>query len=55
MTITQEQLDFITETLEDTVGFICGEEMISGESVYKIMECLAVAKQAEFQGLVTAD
>ena len=55
MTLTKEQLDLITETLEDTVEYICGEEMLAGETVYKVMECLAVAKQAEFQGLVTMD
>ena len=55
-TITRETNQFITETIEDTVSYICQElassgELISGETVYKVMECYALAKQAEYQGM----
>lgn len=55
ITITENQNQFVTETIEDMVEYICQEmadsgEIISGETVYKIIECFAIAKQAEFNG-----
>ena len=56
ITITPETNQLITETIEDTVSYICQElassgELISGETVYKVMECYALTKQAEYQGM----
>ena len=44
-------------TVEDAVQFVISEaakegELVSGETAWKMLECLAQAKQAEFQGLV---
>ena len=55
ITITRESNQFITESIEDTVSYICQElassgEFVSGETVYKIMEAFAIAKQYEFNG-----
>ena len=55
MNITRDQLQEITEVLEDTVEYACDQYIVSGEKLWAIVECLAVAKQAEIAGLVTSD
>ena len=60
ITIQPEVLKEITEVIEDAVEYACTPDvtqgaLISGETVWKIVECLAVAKQAEFQGLFDKD
>ena len=47
----------VKESVEDLVEYLVNEELnngnlISGETVYKIIESVAVAKQAQMQGLV---
>lgn len=59
MNLSHENSDLIRETIEDTVQYICTEAMrsndpISGETAWAVVECLAIAKQAELQGLVSA-
>ena len=44
-------------TLEDMVEYFCSEqakegELISGETAWKMVEAMAVAKQAQFRGEV---
>lgn len=55
MKISREQLQELTEVIEDTVEYACDKEMISGELAWSVIECLAVAKQAEIAGLVSSD
>ena len=55
MQISLEQLNELTEVVEDTVEYACDHERISGEMAWKVIECLAIAKQAELAGLVTSD
>ena len=55
MNITRPELKEITETIEDTVQYVCDNERLSGELVWTIVECLATAKIAELKGLVKAD
>ena len=60
ITIQPEVLKEITGVIEDAVEYACTPEvtqgaLISGETVWKIVECLAVAKQAEFEGLFNED
>ena len=55
MEISREQLKELTEIIEDTIEYGCDQWMISGEKAWPIIECLAIAKQAEFAGLVTSD
>ena len=55
MQITQAQLQQLTELVEDTIEYYCDQNMASGQVAWAIVECLAVAKQAEIQGLVVAD
>ena len=55
MEISREQLKELTEVIEDTVEYACDKEMISGQKSWAIIECLAVAKQAEIAGLVSSD
>ena len=55
MEISREQLKELTEVIEDTVEYACDKEMISGELAWSVIECLAVAKQAEIAGLVASD
>ena len=51
-TISREAATELRELIEDTIEYFCDQEMISGETAYKMVECLAVAKQAQMQGLV---
>ncbi len=55
MEISREQLNELTEVIEDTVEYACDQWMISGEKAWAVLECLAIAKQAEIAGLVTSD
>jgi hypothetical protein len=55
MTITREQHDELIAVLEDTVEYACDQWMISGETAWAIIECRAIAKQAELAGLVSSD
>ena len=55
MEISREQLQELTEVIEDTVEYACDQWMISGEKAWAVLECLAVAKQAELAGVVTSD
>ena len=54
MEISQEQLQALRELVEDTVEYYCDENMVSGETAWTCVECLAVAKVAEVQGLLAA-
>lgn len=55
MEISREQLKELTEVVEDTVEYACDQWMFSGEKAWAVLECLAIAKQAELAGLVTSD
>ena len=55
MQISREQLQEVTEVIEDTVEYACDKYLLSGEKIWAIVECLAIAKQAEIAGLVTSD
>ena len=46
----------LRETLEDMVEYWCSEqrkegELISGETAWKMISCIAAAKEAQFQGM----
>ena len=53
--ISREKAQELRELLEDTIEYFCDNEQVSGELAWTITECLAIAKQAELQGLVAAD
>ena len=55
MEISREQLQELTEVIEDTVEYACDQYTMSGEMAWSILECLAIAKQAEFAGRVSSD
>ena len=55
MQVSPEQLQELTEVIEDTVEYACDQYTMSGEKAWAIIECLAVAKQAEIAGLVSSD
>lgn len=55
MEISREKLQELTEIIEDTVEYACDQWMLSGEKAWAVLECLAVAKQAEITGLISAD
>ena len=50
--LSQQDADDLRELIEDTVQYYCSDRLVAGETVYKVVECLAVAKQAQFAGLV---
>jgi len=47
MQISREQLQVLTELIEDSVAHHCDENMSSGEMVWTVVECLATAKLEE--------
>ena len=54
-TITQDQSDTITQTIEDTVEYLCQDMFesgtpMSGETVYKIVSAFCESKVAQFKG-----
>ena len=54
MNISRPQLNTITETLEDTVEYLCDQETLSGELLWTVVSCLAEAKVAELKGELAA-
>jgi hypothetical protein len=50
MTLTHDQLDALTGLIEDSAEFYCSQEMVSGETFWTCLECLATAKLAELRG-----
>ena len=57
--VTKQILKELQVTMEDTVEYLCDEinqdtshygTLISGETMWGMIECLAVAKQAEMSG-----
>ena len=52
MSVSRAQVKELRELLEDTLEYYCDENMISGEVAWKIVECMAVAKQAQLEGAV---
>ena len=47
MHISREQLQELTELIEDSVAHHCDENLSSGEMIWTVVECLATAKLAE--------
>lgn len=54
MQISREKHDELIELLDDTIEYFCDKELVSGELVWTIIECYAVAKQAELAGELAA-
>jgi hypothetical protein len=55
MQVSREQIQELTEVIEDTVEYACDLYTMSGEKTWAIIECLAISKQAELAGLVSSD
>ena len=54
MEISREKAQELRELLEDTIEYFCDQQQVSGEVAWTITECLAIAKQAELEGLLAA-
>ena len=54
MQISREQLNELTEVIEDTIEYACDKECLSGELAWTVVECLATAKLAELRGELAA-
>ena len=54
MHISRDQLDELTDVIEDTVEYYCDKEQVSGELAWTVIECLATAKLAEMRGELAA-
>ena len=52
MNITREQLQELTELLEDSVEYFCDQQMLSGELAWTVVETLGTAKLAELNGIL---
>ena len=55
MEMSREQLQELTEVIEDTIEYSCDQWQISGEKAWTVLHCLSIAKLAELEGLVTSD
>jgi len=51
-TLNREVAHEIRETIEDTVQYLCDENMISGELMWIVVQTVAQAKIAQFKGEV---
>jgi hypothetical protein len=47
ISINRELVNEIQEVIEDTLGYLCNENMISGELVWSMLKCLSQAKVAD--------
>ena len=54
MEISRELLNELTELIEDSTEYFCDQNMVSGQLAWTVIECLAVAKQAELAGELAA-
>ena len=55
MQISHDQLNELTEVIEDTIEYFCDQQQVSGELVWTVLQCLSTAKLAELNGeLATA-
>ena len=52
MHISHEQLQELTEIIEDTIEYFCDKHQTSGELIWTVNQCLSTAKLAEFKGQV---
>ena len=50
MEMTREALQELTALFEDTAEHYCDENLISGQKLWTVLECLATAKLAELNG-----
>ena len=50
MDMTREDLQQLTELFEDTAEYYCDQNVISGQKLWTVLECLATAKLAELNG-----
>ena len=55
MKLSRDQLNELTELIEDTVEYFCDQNTLSGELAWTVVESLGTAKLAEMKGLCTAD
>ena len=55
MNISAGELKELTELVEDVLEYACDGMYLSGETAWTVVECLAIAKLAELQGLVASD
>ena len=53
MELTRAQLQEITELFEDSVEYYCDSNLISGQKLWTVLECLSAAKLAELNGELT--
>ena len=50
MELNTTQLQELTELFEDTAEYYCDTNVISGQKLWTVLECLATAKLAELNG-----
>jgi hypothetical protein len=54
MHISHDQLNELTEVIEDTIEYFCDHEQVSGELAWTCLKALAVAKLAELSGVLAS-
>ena len=54
MEISKDQLNELTEIVEDTIEYFCDHEQVSGELAWTCLEALAVSKLTEMSGVLAS-
>lgn len=54
MRISKDQDTELTEIIEDSIGYFCDKEQVSGQLAWTCIESLATAKLAELNGELAA-
>jgi hypothetical protein len=55
MNISHEQLQELTEIIEDTVQYSCDQWQVSGEKAWTVIHCLSMAKLDELEDVISSD
>ena len=50
MNLSSEQLDELTDVIEDTIEYACDKWMISGSTAWTAVQCLSETKLRELAG-----
>ena len=54
MEISRDKIDELNEIIEDSLEYFCDNQQLSGELAWTLVECLALTKIAEMNGVLAS-
>jgi len=54
MEISRDKIDELNELIEDSLEYFCDSQQVSGELAWTLVECLALTKIAEMNGVLAS-